>query len=195
MEKNKCIFLDRDGTINVYKGLISRPEDLELEKNAAEAIKMINESEYLCIVVSNQPVVAKNLCSLEELWRINDRLRKLLEEKGAYLDDIFVCPHHPDKGYPGENTEFKIRCNCRKPDIGMIEMARQKYNIDLSKSYIIGDSTIDIQTGINCNMKTILVKTGLGGSDKIYRVCPDYIANNLYEAVNLILGDKPKWNY
>ncbi|TZE82186.1 D-glycero-alpha-D-manno-heptose-1,7-bisphosphate 7-phosphatase [Calorimonas adulescens] len=187
MERNKCIFLDRDGTINVYKGLISKPDDIELIDGAAEAIKLVNKSEYLCIVISNQPGVAKNLYSLEEAGQINEKLMKLLNEKGAYLDDIFICPHHPDKGYPEENSEFKIKCDCRKPDIGMIEMAQDKYNIDLSKSYIIGDSTVDIQTGINCNIKTVLVKTGLAGSDGTYRVCPDYVANNLYEAVNLIL--------
>ena len=146
MKKNKCIFLDRDGTINVYKGLIYKKEDIELEKNAADAIKMINDSEYLCIVVSNQPVVARNLCSLEQAWDINRELEKLLyKANGAYLDDIYICPHHPHKGYPEENKEYKIECDCRKPKIGMILEAAKKYNIDLSESYIIGDTTIDIR--------------------------------------------------
>jgi D,D-heptose 1,7-bisphosphate phosphatase len=187
MEKNKCIFLDRDGTINVYKGLINRPEEIELIDEVAQAIRLINESDYLCIVVSNQPGVAKNLCTLDEMNKINDRLRELLSLQGAYLDDIFICPHHPEKGYPGENPEFKINCVCRKPNTGMIDTAKLKYNIDLSKSYIIGDSTIDIQTGINCNIKTILVKTGLAGLDKKFDVCADYVVENLLEAVKIVL--------
>ena len=187
MGKNKCIFLDRDGTINVYKCLLHDKGDLVLEEKAAEAIKMINDSEYLCIVVSNQPVVARNLCTLDEAWEINNKLEELLDKaNGAYLDDIFMCPHHPDRGYPEENKEYKIVCDCRKPKIGMIKEAAKKHNIDLTKSYIIGDTTIDIMTGINAGLKTILVKTGLGGTDNKYDVKADYVAENLLEAVKII---------
>lgn len=188
MKKNKCIFLDRDGTVNVYKCLLHKKEDLILEKFAAEAVKLINNSEYLCIVVSNQPVVARNLCTLEEVWGINRKLKELLyNENGAYLDDIFICPHHPDKGYPEENKKYKVICNCRKPKIGMIQEAAAKYKIDLSRSYIIGDTTIDIMTGTNAGLKTILVKTGLGGKDKSYDLESDFVVENLLEAVNIIL--------
>lgn len=189
MKKNKCIFLDRDGTINVYKCLLHKKDDLILEEKAAEAIKMINNSEYLCIVVSNQPVVARNICTLQDVWEINKKLEELLHRaNGAYLDDIFICPHHPDKGYPEENKKYKIICDCRKPKIGMIKEAAEKHNIDLSKSYIIGDATIDIMTGINAGLKTILVKTGLGGTDNKYNVKPDYVAENLLEAIEYIIG-------
>lgn len=192
MKKNKCIFLDRDGTINVYKCLLHNKDDLILEERAAEAIKMINNSQYLCIVVSNQPVVARNLCTLKDAWEINKKLIELLDKaNGAYLDDIFICPHHPDRGYPEENKEYKIICNCRKPKIGMIEQAAKKHNIDLSKSYIVGDTSIDIMTGINAGLKTILVKTGLGGTDNKYDVKADYVAKDLLDAMSLILwGDK-----
>jgi len=182
MKKNKCIFLDRDGTINVYKCLLSKVEEFELIHDVAKAIKLINNSEYLCIVVSNQTVVARNLCTLEEAWEINDRM------KGAYLDDIFICPHHPDSGYENENKKYKIKCSCRKPNIGMIEEAGDKYNISLEDSYIIGDTTIDVQTGKNCGMKTILLKTGLSGTDGRYEVSPDFIQENLYEAIKFILS-------
>lgn len=162
-----------------------------MEKNAAEAIKIINNSEYLCIVVSNQPVVARNLCSLEQEFEINSELKKLLyEANGAYLDDIFICPHHPDRGYPEENKEYKIDCNCRKPKIGMIEQAVKKHDIDLSESYIIGDTTIDIMTGKNAGLKTIMVKTGIAGDDNIYDINADYIAEDLLQAVNYILNIK-----
>ncbi|WPC41041.1 HAD family hydrolase [Clostridium sp. JS66] len=191
MKKNKCIFLDRDGTINVYKCLLSNIEEFQLIKRAAKAIRLINRSKYLCIVVSNQPVVARNLCTLEEMWKINDKMKEMLANEGAYLDDIFICPHHPDAGYPGENKKYKIKCNCRKPDIGMIESAEEKYNINLANSYIVGDTTIDIKTGKNCGMKSILLKTGLGGRDKEYDICPHYVASDLYEAVKIILeGEK-----
>ncbi|NMA73279.1 MAG: HAD family hydrolase [Bacteroidales bacterium] len=189
MKKNKCIFLDRDGTINVYKCLLHSKEEIELETYAAEAIKRINDSEYMCIVVSNQPVVARNLCSLEEAWDINRELEKLLKNaNGAYLDDIYICPHHPHKGYPEENREFKIDCNCRKPKIGMILDAARKYNINLSKSYIIGDTTIDIMTGKSAGLMTILVETGLCGQDKMFNVKPDYTVANLLEAIKIIFG-------
>jgi histidinol-phosphate phosphatase family protein len=182
--------LDRDGTINVYKPLIKRAEDFELIDMAADAIKLINDSGYLCIVVSNQPNVAKNLCTFEDVLNVNNKMQELLFAKGAHLDDIFVCPHHPEKGYKGENTVYKIKCHCRKPDIGMLEEARKKYNIDLRESFIIGDSTVDIQTGKNYGIKTILVKTGLAGRDGKYMVTPDYIACNLYKAVNIVLQNR-----
>lgn len=190
MKKNKCIFLDRDGTINVYKCLLSNIEDFKLIKDAAKAISLINRSEYLCIVVSNQSVVARNLCTLEEVWKINDKMKKMLANEGAYLDDIFICPHHPDIGYPDENKKYKIKCNCRKPNIGMIESAKNKYNINIASSYIVGDSTIDIKTGENCGLKTILVKTGLGGNDKKYNIHPDYVVSDLHEAVKIILREE-----
>ncbi|NLJ96382.1 MAG: HAD family hydrolase [Clostridiales bacterium] len=190
MNKKKCIFLDRDGTINVYKELLHKQEDIELEKNAAEAIKMINDSDFICIVISNQPVVARNLCSLEEAWNINRKLEELLyKENGSYLDDIFICPHHPDKGYPEENKEYKIDCDCRKPKIGMILEAAKKHNIDLSKSYMVGDTTIDIMTGKNAGLQTILVKTGLAGQDKIFNVNANFVKDDLLKAIKKLLED------
>lgn len=188
MKKNKCIFLDRDGTINVYKMLLHNIEDMKLIDGSAKAIKLINQSEYLCIVVTNQSVVARNLCSIGDVSKINKRMKDLLAKENAYLDDIFVCPHHPDKGYPEENPKYKIKCNCRKPNIGMIKKAQRKYNIDLSKSYIIGDSTVDIMTGKNAGMNTVLVRTGLGGMDNQYKIKPDFTSENLCKAVGIILN-------
>lgn len=190
IKKRRCIFLDRDGTINVYKGLISKAKDIKLEPNAAEAIRLINKSEYLCIVVTNQPVVARNLCSYQDVIKINNKLLDLLAQKCAHIDDIFFCPHHPDRGYPEENKRYKIKCKCRKPNIGMIKEAADKHDIDLSKSYIIGDTTIDIMTGKNANLKTVLVKTGLGGKDGNFDVKPDFVASDLLSAVKLVLENK-----
>lgn len=186
--EQKCIFLDRDGTVNKYKGLLYDMDEFELEADAAEAIKEINSSGYLCILITNQPVVARNLCTIEDIERIHKKMETLLGEQGAYLDDIVYCPHHPDHGYEGENKDYKIECNCRKPKIGMIENCVKKFNIDLSKSFIIGDTTIDIMTGINAGLKTILLRTGEAGNDKKFDVKADYAFNTLKEAVSAIKG-------
>lgn len=187
LNKQKCIFIDRDGTINKHKGLLNRIDDFELEDNVGDAIKAINNSEYLCILITNQPVVARNLCTVEDVKAIHNKLEILLGERGAYLDDILFCPHHPDKGYKDENPLYKIDCNCRKPKTGLIDYCASKYNIDLSNSYFIGDTTVDIMTGVNAGLKTVLVKTGEAGNDKKYDVVPDYIYNNLKEAIDNIV--------
>ncbi|MFC5700639.1 HAD-IIIA family hydrolase [Cohnella faecalis] len=188
--KQKAIFLDRDGTLNKYVGLVSSPEQLEIEDGVVEALKLANDSAYLAIVVTNQPVVARNLCTEKELGLIHDRLETRLGERGVYVDDIVYCPHHPDKGYPEENVKYKIPCDCRKPSIGMLTQAAEKYNIDLAQSFLIGDTTVDLETGRNAGVTTVLVATGLGGTDGRYSVVPDYEADDLLEAVNGIISGK-----
>lgn len=190
-KKQRCIFLDRDGTLNVYKGLIADESAFELEKGAAEAVKLINKSGYLAVVVTNQPVVARGMCSISDVRQIHRKMQTLLGmEGGAYLDDITFCPHHPDKGFPEENAAYKISCACRKPAAGMIEDMVRGHNIDLAESYIVGDSTVDIQTGINAGLKTVLVKTGQAGMDGKYDVKADLESDDLLGAVKLILGNK-----
>ena len=186
--EQRAIFIDRDGTMNKFRGLISTEDALELEEGVAEAVRMINESGYLAICVTNQPVVARGMCSIEDVQRIHRKLATLLGNQGAFLDDIIFCPHHPDKGYLEENPIYKVKCDCRKPSIGMIQRMQERYNINLSKSYMIGDSTIDIQTGINAALQTILVRTGQAGKDGKYDIMPDEEADNLLEAINKILG-------
>lgn len=183
----RAIFLDRDGTINRKDGLIYRPDQFELELCAVEAIRAINQSGYLAIVVTNQPVVARGLCGIADVDEIHKKLETLLGEEGVYLDDIRFCPHHPDKGYPEENPIYKIPCRCRKPDIGMLEDCAAAYNIDLSRSWVIGDTTVDIQTGKNAGTKTALVMTGDAGKDGKYDAVPDLICSDLLEAVKQIL--------
>lgn len=155
--KQKAIFLDRDGTINYKNDLISNPIKFELFPYAAEAIRKINKSKYLAIVITNQPVVARGLCSLKMLDAIHAKMEEQLGNSEAYLDDIFFCPHHPDKGYPEENPKYKINCDCRKPKPGMIFTAAEKYNIDLSQSWMIGDTQIDYETAINAGVKPLIV--------------------------------------
>jgi len=184
--KRPAIFLDRDGTINKVNGMIHKVEDLKLLPKTSEAIKSINGSDFLAIVITNQPVVARNLCSIDDVKLIHKKMESLLGNEGAYLDAIYFCPHHPDKGYPEENKAYKIDCNCRKPKTGMIKKAVSKFNIDLSKSFLVGDHDRDIECGKNANVKTVFVKTG---ELKDPGVKPDFIFDNLYEAVYYITNN------
>ena len=187
--RQRAIFLDRDGTMNVSKGFISNAEDLELIPGTIEAIKAINKSGALAIVITNQPVIARGECSFEELHNIHNKLKTLLGEKGAFVDDIFYCPHHPDKGFEGEVPELKFDCECRKPKIGMIDEAVKKYNIDLSKSYMVGDSTMDLELARNAGVKSVLVDTGFAGNDGKYDRSCDIEAKDLLDAVEKIIKD------
>lgn len=187
-QKQKCIFLDRDGTINKKNGFISKEEEFELEECALEAIRKINKSGYLAVVITNQPSVARGLCEIEDIENIHKKLATLLGREGVFLDDILFCPHHPDKGFPEENPLYKIPCECRKPKTGMIDTAAARYNIDLSQSWMIGDTTMDIQTGVNAGVRTAFVMTGDAGNDRKYDVQPDIVAKDLLEAVERILA-------
>lgn len=187
--RQRAIFLDRDGTMNVSKGFISNADDLELIPGTIEAIKAINKSGALAIVITNQPVIARGECSFEELHNIHNKLKTLLGEKGAFVDDIFYCPHHPDKGFEGEVPELKFDCECRKPKTGMIDEAVDKYNIDLSKSYMVGDSTMDLELARNAGVKSVLVDTGFAGNDGKYDRSCDIEAKDLLDAVEKIIKD------
>ena len=158
--KQKAIFLDRDGTINRYVGFLTKSEQFELIDGAAEAIRLINRSGYLAIVVTNQPVIARGECSFEELRQIHDKMETELGKHGAFIDALYFCPHHPDKGFDGERPEYKLDCDCRKPRAGLLLQAAQDFNIDLSQSYMIGDSDSDVATGIVAGCKkTVKVET------------------------------------
>ncbi len=151
--KQKAIFLDRDGTINKMVGFVTKPEQFELIEGAAEAIKAINKSGYLAIVVTNQPVIARGDCTFEELQAIHDKMETELGKEGAFVDAIYVCPHHTDKGFEGERPEYKCHCDCRKPKPGLLLQAAKDFNIDLSESYMIGDSHRDVEAGENAGAK------------------------------------------
>ena len=180
--KQKAIFLDRDGTINKLKGFLTDINEFELIEGVSEAIKLINVSKYLCIVITNQPVIARGEISIEELNEIHNKMETLLGLDGAYINDIFYCPHHPDKGFIGERVEYKIECSCRKPKPGMLIEASKKYNIDLSSSWMIGDSKNDILCGINAGSKTGLI------TQKEESYGETIKGNSLLEVVKKILG-------
>ena len=155
--RQKAIFLDRDGTINKYVGFLRNIDDFELIEGVSEAIRKINQSGYLAIVVTNQPVIARGEVTCEELHEIHRKMETLLGKEGAYIDGIYVCPHHPDKGFEGERPEYKMDCDCRKPKPGLLLQAAQDFNIDLAQSYMIGDSERDVEAGRNAGCRDSLL--------------------------------------
>ena len=181
----KAIFLDRDGTINKYVGFLREIDDFELLHGVAEGIRLINSSGYLAIVVTNQPVIARGEVSVSELELIHDKMETLLGAEGAYIDGLYYCPHHPDKGFKGEVIELKITCDCRKPKPGMLIKASQDFNIDLGSSWMIGDGKNDVRAGQAAGCNTVLI------SEESAEDCaPDMIANSLLIAVEAILGKR-----
>jgi histidinol-phosphate phosphatase family protein len=182
----KAVFLDRDGVINEEIDQLSRLKNLKIYDFSAKAIKQINDLGYLAIIITNQPMIAKGFMTIKDLDEIHKKLETELGKQGAKIDAFYYCPHHPEKGFPGEISELKIECNCRKPKIGLFLKAKKEFNINFKKSYMIGDQTSDILAGKRAGCKTILVKTGYGGKDNLFSVSPDFVAQNLLESIYLI---------
>ena len=184
-----ALFLDRDGVINVERDGVHSPDEVELIPGAAEAIRVFNDVGMPTICVTNQPALAKGLMTWGDLRRVGGEIdHRLATEAGAYLDDIRVCPHHPERGWPGEVESLKIECNCRKPSDGMIRDAALVHNIDLQRSWLIGDRYCDIAAASKAGMRSILVLTGHAGSDRDrFSVEPDYICKDLASASKIVL--------
>ncbi|WP_246685929.1 HAD-IIIA family hydrolase [Mesorhizobium sp. B2-4-6] len=187
----KAVFLDRDGCINVDDGHIDRPERFELIEGAAAAIACFNQAEYRTIVVTNQPVVARGDCSVRDLRMIHNKMETELGRRGAFVDAIYYCPHHPDRGFAGEVAALKVHCECRKPATGLIDQAIEALYIDRRQSWVIGDSSTDIALAKRSGIRSILVETGAGGLDSKYHVMPDYTVPDLFEAAKFILTVHP----
>lgn len=162
--RQKAVFLDRDGTINRHVGFLRNIDDFELLNGVARAIRMINEQGFLVIVVTNQPVIARGEISEAELEEIHRKMETLLGTEGAYVDAVYYCPHHPDAGFPGERKEYKVRCQCRKPEPGLLFQAAREYNIELTDSWMVGDSGNDILAGIAAGCRTAGVYGCAGGN-------------------------------
>jgi D-glycero-D-manno-heptose 1,7-bisphosphate phosphatase len=187
---NIAVFMDRDGTISEETGYLKDPCDLKILPGAFDAIKLINENQIKAVVITNQSGVARGYFSEETVGKTHLRLRELLGGKGAHLDGIYYCPHHPEIGPP----EYRKKCNCRKPALGMLRLASTELEIDLSHSYVIGDKLTDIEPAYKVGAKGILVLTGYGKEqmeslNERSKKQPHYIARDILEAVNWILQD------
>ncbi|MEK7195071.1 MAG: HAD-IIIA family hydrolase [Patescibacteria group bacterium] len=178
----RAVFLDRDGTINKEVNLLRSVRQLRILPGVARAIRDLNKLGFLVVVVTNQAVVARGWVKEREIDRVHAVLIDRLKQRGAKLDAIYYCPHHPR----ADLKKYRVRCRCRKPNVGMIKKAVRKFGINLRKSFIVGDHTWDILTGKRSGLKTILVKTGYGGKDGRYEVKPDFVVKNLPEAVGII---------
>jgi D-glycero-D-manno-heptose 1,7-bisphosphate phosphatase len=181
----KAVFLDRDGTIIKQVELMHSVEELHLLPGAARAINALNKLGFLVVIVTNQPVVARGIIGVKEVDKIHAVLIDRLNGKGAKIDGVYFCPHHPEATMP----EYRLRCRCRKPEPGMILKGLKKLNINPKKSFMIGDALIDVVSGKKAGVKTILVKTGPGHArlDEKYKdVKPDFIVKNLMQAVKEI---------
>lgn len=184
--KRQAVFIDRDGTLIEDVQYLSSQKEVKLVSGASAGIKRLNESGYLTVMVTNQPVIARGDLTIDGLNAIHNYLNYSLGCSGAYLDAMYYCPHHPDKGYKGEVEQLKIHCNCRKPNTGMLKKAIKSMNIDPKRSWMVGDTTTDIAFGNNGGLRTILVETGGAGKDGKYSVVPDYIFPTLNLATDWI---------
>lgn len=186
--RRPAVFLDRDGTINEQMGYINHLCRFKLLAGAAEAIKLLNDAEIPVVVISNQSGLARGYFPEELLVAVHEKMDRLLAEKGAHVDGIYYCPHHPE----AKEERFRDTCNCRKPKPGLVFQAADELNLDPEKSFVVGDRWSDIKTAANCGAKSILVRTGYGRGDEEYigphqEIQPDYKAEDLLEAVKWIL--------
>jgi len=184
----KAVFLDRDGVLNVERSYICKPEEIEMYQFTPEAVRKINDSEYLAILVTNQSAIARKLCTIDDVESVHNALKNELGRHLAHLDAIYFCPHFYDRDSSEIIPEYNIDCDCRKPKPGLLIRAAKDFGIDLKASYMIGDSERDILAGRRAGCKTIGVRTGYGLKDT--SVQPDYVFDNLLEAVNFILISK-----
>ena len=186
-----AIFVDRDGVINEERGGVHARSGVSLIKGSAAAIRSFNDVGIPVICVTNQPDLAKGKMTWDDLRAVTGEIDyQLAEEAGAYIDDIFICPHHPERGWPGEVPELKVPCDCRKPSDGLIRRASQSHHIDLGRSWLVGDRYCDVVAAATAGLRSVLVSTGHGGDDEgLYHVRPDRHCADLRTAAEFILKD------
>lgn len=187
--KQKAIFLDRDGTVNRHVGFLREIDGFELLPGVAKAVKKINNSGYIAIIVTNQPVIARGEVTSAELDAIHSKMETLLGREGAYIDGLYYCPHHPHGGYEGEIKELKADCGCRKPKPGMLFSAAADFNIDLKESWMIGDGENDVKAGKAAGCRTVFI-SGRGEN----QAGADAVVKNLLEGVGHILAQSSQQN-
>ncbi|MDX8335823.1 D-glycero-beta-D-manno-heptose 1,7-bisphosphate 7-phosphatase [Candidatus Cetobacterium colombiensis] len=178
----KVVFLDRDGTINIEKSYLHKWEDFEFEKNAIEGLKELKDLGYEFIVVTNQSGIGRGYYTEEDLETLNDRMVTELKKFGIEILECFYCPHHPEKG----EGKYKIECDCRKPNPGMLLEGIKKYNVDVNNSFMIGDKKGDLKAGEKASLKSILVLTGYGEKTAANLKEEYPIAKDLLEVAEII---------
>jgi len=181
----RAVFLDRDGVINNHGDYVNTVEDLHLIDGSAAAIRKLNDAGLPVYVITNQGGIAFGYLTEAALETIHVNMLERLAEAGAHVDGIYSCPYHPKGTVP----PFDRESSCRKPGIGMFELARDEHDLDLSTSYYVGDMTSDMLAGQRAGCRTILVATGFGGKDGEYEARPVLRAADLAEAVDIILAE------
>lgn len=182
LQLQRAVFLDRDGVLNAEVDGVLNPDMLRLLPGVGTALAQVNMSGLLAIGVTNQPAIAKGFMNLEDLRQVHNRLDwALAADGGGYLDDMFFCPHHPEKGFEGERPELKIACACRKPAPGMFEEAARRHNIDLSRSFLIGDQHRDIEAGLAVGATCWMVGGGSHPKAHSAATAPEAVAHILRE--------------
>lgn len=179
-QPQRAIFFDRDGVLNREIDGVFKPEMLEVFPGVGEALSQVNKSGLLAIGVTNQPAIAKGFMSFEDLRDVHKKLDWGLSAEGGYLDDLLYCPHHPEKGFEGERAELKHDCDCRKPKPGMLTEAAKRHNIDLSRSFMVGDHARDIEAGLAVGAECWIV----GGATH----ASAFQADTTADAINAILN-------
>ena len=178
----EAVFLDRDGVITEDGDYLNAPEDVRLIPGAVAAIGSLNDKNYLLIVITNQAAIAKGMTTQEAVEETHREIQRRLQRAGAHIDAFYYCPHHPE----GRVKKHVRQCDCRKPEVGMIQEAIKDHHIAMEGSFLVGDKTSDVLAGKRMGLTTILVRTGYGGSDALYDVVPDFVADNLTAAAALI---------
>ena len=191
--KKPAVFIDRDGTINEQLGYINHLSRFVILPGVSEAVRLLNKNDWWAIIVSNQGGVARGYYPIELVEEIHAFLKSSLKEQRATIDGIFFCPHHP----AGILPEYSSECDCRKPETGLIDRAREVFDIDMSSSYVVGDRHVDIELASRLNLKGVLVKTGYGLGEIEYiipekRLKPHHVAEDLLDAVKWILNEERK---
>lgn len=186
----RAIFIDRDGTINVEKDYLTDPDQLEFIDGSPEAVALANRLGLKVVVISNQSGVSKGIMTADQVDAVNARLIEMLKEKGAHVDAIYYCPHHPAAGDP----RYRLSCACRKPGRGMLDRAVRELNVDLSRSYVIGDRHSDVETAVLHGLRSVLVLTGYGRGEwehhrQEWKYQPDWVCENLQDGVKTVLAD------
>jgi len=194
MKKHPAVFLDRDGTLIEEVGYLDRLERLKLFPDSATAIRLINESGMKAVVATNQSGIARGYFTEAVVEMLHDHLQKLLQAEGAQIDRFYYCPHHPTEG----TGSYRIVCTCRKPEAGMLRQAAEEMNLDLSRSYLIGDMPTDIEAASKAGTKSVLIRNnGVPGQSPDFivegrngRSGPDWVSASLLDAVRWILQDR-----